>query len=783
VLKKFTGFIAISVLVIASFANINRASAVTDTCTWTGATNANWSTASNWNCSIDGAAIPENGDSLQFPVSASNFSNNNDIVGLSVAGVYVLGTGYTFGGNSLTVTDIYSFSAGNNNLNHPLAFNNTSASTILSNTGNNQINQNVSLTATGQTFNISLSNSDTLTFGSSVVVSGAASSVNINGAGTIVTGTTNWTYTAGNVQLVTGATVDCRMNQCFGDTANNVLLSGATPSIRLGTASLIVPNALSITGNNTSGNLLATNTSGASPRWSGAITLSSNATFSANHTSAILALSNINLGSNTAFFTGVGGVFSSGVISGNGGLDIAMTSNRATLSGNNTYDGPTVVRSGSQLYISNNNALGSTVGATTIESGATLSASSSVANLTFPENITISGNGLGGAFSNGAITHEGNAGIDFDHTYSGTITLAGDTKITHVGATSTDIIINNLAGTGNITFIPSAFGDSLRLAGSTPNTYVGTITVNGSFLRLLKNGAVTGNINVADTVMNAFVDIDVAVPNGIADTAIVNGQITSSSNFNVDASETETIGGLSGDLNAFIAGTLTLNLAGSQTFAGSFNGGGTVVKTGGGTQTLTGDCSSNGQFNVTAGTLVLGPTFTTASCDAVINGGTLKGSGAINDVTALSGRFNAGTSPGVMNMSGNLTLSSGATFDQEIDGSTAGSQYDQTVVTGTATLGNANLNVLLTTTPSDGTVFTILTAGSVAGTFNGLADGATLTVNGVQFRINYTATTVTLTKLGGTLASTGQNNIFYSLIGFVLMASALLTSKVRKQTI
>jgi hypothetical protein len=58
--------------------------AVADTCTWTGATDANWGTASNWSCTVDGAAAPENGDTLVFPGAASNKAMNNDLVGLII---------------------------------------------------------------------------------------------------------------------------------------------------------------------------------------------------------------------------------------------------------------------------------------------------------------------------------------------------------------------------------------------------------------------------------------------------------------------------------------------------------------------------------------------------------------------------------------------------------------------------------------------------------------------------------------------------------------------------
>lgn len=123
---------------------------------------------------------------------------------------------------------------------------------------------------------------------------------------------------------------------------------------------------------------------------------------------------------------------------------------------------------------------------------------------------------------------------------------------------------------------------------------------------------------------------------------------------------------------------------------------------------------------------------------------------------------------------GSLTLNSGSTYTQEISGTTACTQYDQATVTGAAVLGNATLATTLSTNPADGTVFTILTAASVSGTFNGLPDGATVNVNGVTLRINYTATSVTLTKVGGNLAPTGSSTAIYGLLGLCMVLLSTL---------
>jgi hypothetical protein len=128
-----------------------------------------------------------------------------------------------------------------------------------------------------------------------------------------------------------------------------------------------------------------------------------------------------------------------------------------------------------------------------------------------------------------------------------------------------------------------------------------------------------------------------------------------------------------------------------------------------------------------------------------------------------------------------LTLTAASTYTQEIASATPCSGYDVATVAGIATLGNATLNIVPSYTPNVGQVFTILTSESVVGTYNGLPDNSLITVSGLTFRINYTATTVTLTFISGTLtpalvptlAPTGQNSNQTALLAFAVLAMAL----------
>lgn len=150
--------------------------------------------------------------------------------------------------------------------------------------------------------------------------------------------------------------------------------------------------------------------------------------------------------------------------------------------------------------------------------------------------------------------------------------------------------------------------------------------------------------------------------------------------------------------------------------------------------------TDDGHITVDAGRLAIND-----QCDGEVvvdPGATLGGSGEIlGGVTVTDGGTLApGNSPGTIS-TGTLVLMPGANFNVEVEGVGAG-QYDRVNVTGTVTLGGANLNLIdvfagagalgntLTLIDNDGT-------DAVTGTFAGLANGATVNFNGETWRIYY----------------------------------------------
>ena len=154
------------------------------------------------------------------------------------------------------------------------------------------------------------------------------------------------------------------------------------------------------------------------------------------------------------------------------------------------------------------------------------------------------------------------------------------------------------------------------------------------------------------------------------------------------------------------------------------------LNAGTGTTTLGG-----GTFLTGLGRDILGPV-------TVASGATLGGTGTVSGTitTQSGGTVAPGNSPGILN-SGNVTLVSGSNFNVEVNGSTtAGTDYDQLNVTGTVDVTGATLSATGSIASSPGQTVVLInndSNDSITGTFSGRAEGATVTINGVNFTISY----------------------------------------------
>ena len=168
-----------------------------------------------------------------------------------------------------------------------------------------------------------------------------------------------------------------------------------------------------------------------------------------------------------------------------------------------------------------------------------------------------------------------------------------------------------------------------------------------------------------------------------------------------------------------------------------------LTKTGTGMLSLSNTDTYKGVTTVSGGTLVVTGTLS-ASSVTVNSGGTLGGTGTAGAITASSGGV---VEPGVAGATGILnsataTLSSGSTFAVLLDGTTAGTGYDELNITGTASLGNSTLDLSLgsnfAASATIGARYVIVsTTQGVSGTFSGLASGDTFNADGDEFTISY----------------------------------------------
>jgi len=428
----------------------------------------------------------------------------------------------------------------------------------------------------------------------------------------------------------------------------------------------------------------------------------------------------------------------SGVISSNNTSGIAKTgSGTLTLSGSNIYTGSTTVSAGT-LSVASDSNLGSgaltlnggtlaVTGATTIDNAINLAASSTLnvgaavtqtgaiggtGNLTKTgaESLTLAGsNTYSGATTVSAgtlsVASDGNLG-------SGSLTLAGGTTLAVTGATHID---NAIALSGNATVSISADvtlsgvvsgGNNLAKSGASTltltgaNTYTGTTTVSA------------GTLSIA------------------SDSNLGSGALT------LAAGTTLAVTGVTTIDNAIaLAGTATVDTSANATVSANITGAGGLTKAGASTLTLSGTGSHTGATSVNAGSLLVNGAVSASSGVTVASGATLGGSGSISSNTTVNsgGTLSPGNSPGTLTINGNLTMASGSTLAIEINGTTAGTHYDQVIVNGAVDVTGAALSVTHGYAPGTGDTYTIIVndaADAVTGSFSGVSEGGSFIAGG-----------------------------------------------------
>jgi outer membrane autotransporter protein len=199
-------------------------------------------------------------------------------------------------------------------------------------------------------------------------------------------------------------------------------------------------------------------------------------------------------------------------------------------------------------------------------------------------------------------------------------------------------------------------------------------------------------------------------------------------------------GGEAGTLVLGNTGQLTVKQETDTTFAGTFEGGGTMIKSGIGTLDLRGNSVYDMNFFIDIGKLKFNGLFS-ASHVVVTDGAIIGGSGTIGQLGASSGGTVApGNSIGTLHVTGNVTFDAGSIYEVEVD---AAGNSDKIIASGSAQINGAKVSVLAAAGNYRwSTDYSILTA---AGGVNGRFNGTTINLPFLDPLLSYSPTSVTLT--------------------------------------
>ncbi|GGF61427.1 hypothetical protein GCM10007301_21480 [Azorhizobium oxalatiphilum] len=405
------------------------------------------------------------------------------------------------------------------------------------------------------------------------------------------------------------------------------------------------------------------------------------------------------------------------------------------LNGVNDYQGATTISAG-VVTLQSSDGLGSTTAGTSVASGAALQLQNGVA--VGSEALTLNGTGIanGGALRN--IAGTGSTPVN-DNSWAGAITLGSDTRINSDAGTLT--VSGAISGT-NTNLTVGGAGNTTLSGGLTLGT--GGLTKDGSgTLTLSGTNSYSGTTTIsAGTLLGGAINAFSATSSvTLANTA---GALLDLGGWN------QTVAGVSGGGTSggnIALGGVTLTIAtdssSSFTYAGQISGSGNLVKSGDGTQSLTGASTYTGFTFISGGVLnirnatALG---TTAAGASVSSGAALEIQGGIAVGAETLTIVGTGVSNGgaLRNVSGTNSMAGAIT----LGGST---RINSDAGTLTLSGGISGTNIGLTVGGAGNTTL----SGSIALGFGGLTkDGSgTLILSG------------TSTYLGDTLITAGVVNV------------------------
>jgi fibronectin-binding autotransporter adhesin len=677
--------------------------------TWTGATNADWNTASNWS-----SAVPTAGDVAIFAASSTANLATTASAHSAVAGVSVVDPAGAVSMTSQANTTV-SPTAGVTADNTTDAFTYSVApATPLAN--GDRVTFTATTLPTGMTAGATyfVVNATPTNFQISTTAGGAAVNFTANGTAVVVNG----------VVLANNATDTFTYSSAFYPTAfvNNTLVSFGSQTTPTG----LTNGILYFVVNATATTFQVSNSAGGAP-----------VDFATD------GLSVRAFGSNSPHFT----IGASGINMSAATQNLTISPAKLVLSAAQTWN----VGTGRLLTISGTSASAGATGALT-KSGAgilqlnasQLSASGSVL-LTGGETRANAGNFVN-VFNSAPITFE-NGAVLTHFNGSSTVTLlsnmvvaSGHSGTINMGArmgwgNNTDPT-ETLTGAGTLNLVAATSGVNRDDIAADMTAFTGTLNFSGAgSVRLFINGGkvgagftnstvdLAGSVNLEPQTNSGGNTINVGALTGTSVTASLGGGTAGSPTYNVGGLGTSTsyAGGIIGNaaLTKTGAGTLTLTNTTTLTYSGATN----VNQ---GTLLLNGTKSGTGATSVSGGTLA--GTGTAAGTTTITGTGTLApGDGGIGNInfanlTLSSGsilnlQFGAGNDTATVQTGGTLNLASGATVD--VNGFGTDGTYTIINTTGATVVG----------TPS--TALTVINgAGGKVYSFSATANAIQMTVSG-----------------------------------------------------
>jgi autotransporter-associated beta strand protein len=639
---------------------------------WTGATSADWNVNGNWTP----ATAPAAGATVKFDQnSLANLSTNNNIAGLSLAGIVNTSNGTT--GPAGTVCSLCNTGAGAVSISgSPLTIGGTGilmgGALTVGFTSGAKVNMsiNTDLTLSANQFWQAGGVGPTLTIGAS-----AANTVNLNG----------FTPTIKNISQVNDLMV-----------INSSLIGpGSVTFDRAGTVQINSRMRMRINGNST---------------YAGGTTI--------NEHKQVLQI-----GSSSTATTGPFGTGPITFVSGSALTYLQPIDADRTISNNITLSG--------QLTVATWRPQGAAIGtgdpkhSLTLTGTITASGNPTIAADNGDDEATGVSDGSGDLIINGnvlmtngvpAILTTGAAGNGSPSRQSGKIIYNG----------------NILQTTGNVVGLTisngsSAFPTTVRLNGQ--NTYVSTTTLSAPGAT---NATTDANLQIgSDSVLNGGGNI-VSGPLGLG---LLNAKGTDTSN----PPRIEAVNGPHTVANGIVLtsslivqGSQDLTLTGVLTNSTGDTGG--LTKSAAGKLTLTGTSDYVGATTVNGGTLLVNGALTQTSGVLVNAAGTLGGNGSITGAITNKGTLAPGAGVGTLSVTGNVTDGASSSWSIDLSGATS----DLLAVSGDIDLSAVDaLNVTGMGSGTSWTIGTY--TGSLTGTFDTVTPGYSVAYTGGTITLNATA--------------------------------------------